>query len=66
MRIIHCNGDDNVSYANALLAYDSFTASGVDDVVLLDPGNFNHSDCALVSVISAKLWFDEMVEFPED
>ena len=58
MMILHCNGDDNVPYENAIMAYDSFIELGSEDVFLLDGGNFNHSECALFSIISAKMWFD--------
>ena len=32
------------------------------EITLIDGGNFNHNDCATFSVISAKLWFDTMLD----
>ena len=63
MQIIHCNADDNVPYENATMAYDAFIDSGAnaEEITLIDGGNFNHNDCATFSVISAKLWFDTML-----
>ena len=31
--------------------------------MLLDGGNFNHAECALMSIISAKLYFDTLANF---
>ena len=63
MQIIHCNADDNVPYENATIAYNAFIESGAnaEEITLIDGGNFNHNDCATFSVISAKLWFDTML-----
>ena len=58
MRLLHCNGDADVSYENAVMAYNAFAPFATEELVLLDGGNLNHSDCALVSIISAKLFFD--------
>lgn len=63
MQIIHCNADDNVPYENANMAYQAFIESGAnsEEITLLDGGNFDHNECATFSVISAKLWFDTML-----
>ena len=63
MQIIHCNADDNVPYENATIAHNAFIESGAnsEEITLIDGGNFNHNDCATFSVISAKLWFDTML-----
>ena len=63
MQIIHCNADDNVPYENATMAHDAFIESGAnaEEITLIDGGNFNHNDCATFSVISAKIWFDTML-----
>ena len=63
MQIIHCNADDNVPYENATMAYQAFIESGAntDEITLVDGGNFDHNECATFSVISAKLWFDTML-----
>ena len=63
MQIIHCNADDNVPYENAAMAHAAFIEAGAnsEEITLIDGGNFNHNDCATFSVISAKLWFDTMI-----
>ena len=66
MRLIHCNGDDNVPFQNSVVAYESFYPYVSNELELLDGGNFNHSECALISIISAKLYFDTLANFCED
>ncbi len=66
MRLIHCNGDDNVPFQNSVLAYEAFYPYALNELELLDGGNFNHSECALISIISAKLYFDTIANFCED
>lgn len=58
MRLLHCNGDTDVSYDNAVMAFNAFSPFVTEELVLLDGGNLNHGDCALISIISAKLFFD--------
>ena len=64
MRLIHCNGDDNVPFQNSVVAYEAFPYVS-NELELLDGGNFNHSECALISIIS-KLYFDTLASFCED
>ena len=62
MQIIHCNADDNVPYENATMAYKPLLKLvQIEEITLIDGGNFNHNECATFSVISAKLWFDTML-----
>ena len=63
MRLLHCNGDDNVTYQNAVVAYNSFIDSGAENVELIDGGNLNHEDCFGGAIIGAKLWIDSMADF---
>ena len=63
MSIIHCNGDDNVPYENALMAYENFESLAQEELILLDGGNFNHNECASSSIISGKLFFDTYAQF---
>ena len=45
------------------MAHAAFIESGAngEEITLIDGGNFNHNDCATFSVISAKIWFDTML-----
>ena len=63
MQLIHCNGDDNVPYENAIMAFEAFFPFANKELILLDGGNFNHSECAQFSIISAKLFFDDLANF---
>tara|TARA_Y100001968_G_scaffold292579_1_gene297878 strand:- start:177 stop:1508 length:1332 start_codon:yes stop_codon:yes gene_type:complete len=62
MRILHCNGDDNVAYENAEVAYNAFVAAGAEDVTLVDGGNYDHSECASLAIIGGKVWIDSMAQ----
>jgi hypothetical protein len=63
MRLIHCNGDNDVSYENSVMAFDAFSPFMNEEIFLLDGGGFNHSECAKSSIISAKLFFDGLATF---
>ncbi len=62
MRLIHCNGDDNVTYENSIIAYNHFINGGAIDVELWDGGSFDHTTCALFAIIGAKIWIDSLSE----
>ena len=63
LRLIHCNGDLDVSFQNSVLAYQSFQENALEEIDLLDGGNFSHGDCALMSIVAAKLYFDTKAIF---
>jgi hypothetical protein len=65
MRLIHCNGDDNVTYENSIIAFNYFINGGSTDVELWDGGNFDHSTCAFFAIIGAKIWIDSLSEICE-
>jgi len=62
MRILHCNGDDNVAYENAEVAFNAFIEGGAEDVTLVDGGNYDHTECASLAIIGGKVWIDSMAE----
>ena len=64
MQIIHCNGDNDVSFENAVMAYNAFALA--EDVTLIDGGNYDHGQCASMSIIAAKLFFDTKANFCND
>ena len=63
MRLIHCNGDNDVSYTNSVMAFEAFSPFVSQELVLLDGGGFSHNECASTAIISAKLFFDSKAEF---
>ena len=62
MKLLHCNGDDNIPYENSVIAYNYFVESGATDVYLEDGGNYDHVACAQLAIIGSKLWIDSMSE----
>ncbi len=63
LRIVHCNGDQVIPFANAQVAYDAFIAMGADSVELIDAGSADHVPCAQSAIIGAKLYIDTRAEF---
>ena len=61
MQIIHCSGDNDVTYENAVMAYEAFASA--EDVSLIDGGNYDHGQCSSMSIIAAKLFFDTKANF---
>lgn len=62
MRMYHCKGDTIVPYANAEVAYQSFTNRGACCVVVVDPGpaGTDHGRCWRFVIPDAKRWFDSL------
>ena len=65
MLLLHCSGDDNVAYENSQIAYDYFSENDAPNVQLEDLGNFNHTQCASLAILSAKVWIDTMADLCE-
>ncbi len=65
MKLLHCNGDDNIPYENSEIAYNFFVEAGANDVYLEDGGDFGHVACAQLAIIGSKLWIDSMSEICE-
>jgi hypothetical protein len=58
VRILYCQGDDQVSYLNSLNAYARWTELGAPSVEIMDFGNYNHNDCALFCFLDARNYFE--------
>jgi len=52
VRIMYCDGDDQVNYQNAVVAYERFVENGAPDVQSFNFGPFNHGDCVLFCLIA--------------
>ncbi len=62
-RLYHCLGDDQVPYANSVVARDWFDAAGADvELVTLIFGD--HAECAVPALLGAKTWFDSLAILP--
>lgn len=61
VRLYHCPMDDQVSYENSVVAYNKFKENGVQSVKIIQPNAvMNHGDCALPTLLMAKVWFDSL------
>jgi pimeloyl-ACP methyl ester carboxylesterase len=61
MRMYYCEGDQDVNYMNAIVAYDTFTAYGASGISLQSSGaSYDHVACALPSLLNVKFWFDSL------
>lgn len=62
MRLYHCDGDQDVVFANSQSAYDSFVRRGATQVELVNPfPTAGHGTCAPIALLAAKIWFDSLV-----
>ena len=60
-KLLHCHADQDVLYANSLVAYDYFQSHLATQVVLFDPKpDADHGAGAIPCMLTAKNWFDGM------
>lgn len=60
VRLVHCQGDEIVTFANAEVAARSFTSRGSCCVSVVDPGapaSLSHDDCYVPSLSEVLAWF---------
>lgn len=64
VRMFYCKGDDQVSYENAIVAYNEFQNAGAPFVSVVrmdDDANLSdHNECAPNSLLLGKVWFDSL------
>jgi dienelactone hydrolase len=63
VRMFHCQADPIVVFANAEVAYQSFTNRGACCVSVVDPGapaQLNHNDCFAPSLDGVLTWFETL------
>jgi hypothetical protein len=63
MTMFHCQGDRLIVFANAEVAYQSFTNRGACCVSLVDPGapaQLDHDDCFIPSLRGILAWFETL------
>ncbi len=59
-RMYHCENDDQVPFANALAALDSFTGGTPSTTIDLVSGDYGtHTECAPVLLLFGKFWIDQ-------
>ncbi len=57
--LLGCEGDEQVKFENATVCYDKFVENGVENVEVVNFGNFSHGDCVPFCLIAGKNFFDE-------
>jgi|GEM_PF-128251 len=65
VRMVYCDGDQQVTYLNALVARDSFLARGVDPALIETVNAFpglDHNDCVLFAITEALEVYEEMTD----
>jgi hypothetical protein len=61
VRMYYCEGDQDVNYQNALVAYESFTNGGSTLVTAQSSGAaFDHAGCVFPSLLKSKEFFDSL------
>ena len=63
VKMFHCRGDHNAIFANAEVAYQSFTNRGACCVSIVDPGapvELDHQGCYLPSLRGVLAWFETL------
>ncbi len=58
IKLLYCNGDEQVTYLNSELAYDNWTGNGAPNVTKQDLGNLTHGECAEIAFINTMFYFD--------
>ena len=56
---LYCRGDEQVTYRNSEIAYDTMTARAVLGLRKQDFGNFDHGDCLPFCMLQGLLFFGE-------
>lgn len=61
VKMFYCQGDDQVSYMNSIVAQEHFEDRGSDQTSLfcVDPA-LNHQDCAVPTILFGKFYFDSL------
>lgn len=58
VKLLYCNGDEQVTYLNSENAYNSWTANGSPNVTKQDLGNFTHGGCIQFAMLNALGFFN--------
>ena len=65
IRMYYCQGDRNVPYQNAIVAYKHFKQNGATNVDTIDVNPLlDHVPCAQFAILGATYWFDSLAYKP--
>lgn len=59
-RLYYCTGDEQVTYLNSEVAYNTWTNAGATSLQKRNFGSFGHFECAQYTVLDAKNFFDSL------
>lgn len=62
VRLYYCNGDDQVTYLNSIIAEEAMTANGAADVLAFDGGDLDHGGCAPLAMFAGFNYFNALKE----
>jgi pimeloyl-ACP methyl ester carboxylesterase len=62
MRIMYCQGDDQVIYLNSVKAYNTFVSNGATEIEQFNFGNFDHGGCVQFCLLSAYAFFRDRTD----
>ena len=60
MKLIYCQGDDQVSYLNSENAYNTWSNAGAPFLSKADLGSSDHQGCASFAILLARSYFDSI------
>jgi hypothetical protein len=63
VRIYYCEGDDQVSYLNSIVALDAMEANNAPDVLGFAGGDLDHGACAPFALLGGFVVFSTLAEF---
>lgn len=62
VQLCYCDNDEQVTYKNSIIAYETMKTNGAKNVELWRAGKkFKHLSCALFSIVYTKMFFDGFV-----
>lgn len=62
IRIMYCEGDDQVIYHNSVKAYNTLVANGATQIEQFNFGNFDHGGCVQFCLLSAYAYFRDRTD----
>lgn len=62
VRLYYCNGDDQVTYLNSIVAEEALNDNGAADVLAFDGGDLDHGECAPLAMFAGFNYFNALKE----
>ena len=62
LKLFHSPDDEQVPYENSVIAYNTFVANGAPDVELIPCPCGSHADAAIIILLGAFTWFEQLID----